>query len=84
MTPIKHEEFEGIRVTPNLYTTLNEIDTFSQALDDVLAKGITAYLRRSQLVFELDLSACRLRASPKVLVDSFGRRKLRSRALLTN
>ena len=42
MTPIKHEEFEGIRVTPNLYTTLNEIDTFSQAIDDVLAKGITA------------------------------------------
>jgi isopenicillin-N epimerase len=42
VTPIKHEEFEGIRVTPNLYTTLNEIDTFSQAIDEVLAKGITA------------------------------------------
>jgi selenocysteine lyase/cysteine desulfurase len=41
VTPIKHEEFDGIRVTPNLYTTLNEIDTFSQAIDDVLARGIT-------------------------------------------
>jgi len=40
VTPIKHEEFEGIRVTPNLYTTLNEIDTFSQAIDEVLARGI--------------------------------------------
>ena len=40
VTPIKHDEFQGIRVTPNLYTTLNEIDTFSRALEDVLAKGI--------------------------------------------
>ena len=42
VTPIKHEEFDGIRVTPNLYTTLNEIDTFSQAVEEVLAKGIGA------------------------------------------
>ena len=40
VTPIKHDEFQGIRVTPNLYTTLNEIDTFSRALADVSAKGI--------------------------------------------
>jgi isopenicillin-N epimerase len=40
VTPIKHDEFHGIRVTPNLYTTLNEIDTFSRALGDVIAKGI--------------------------------------------
>ena len=42
VTPIKHEEFDGLRVTPNLYTTLNEIDTFSQAVEEVLAKGIGA------------------------------------------
>jgi len=40
VTPIKHEEFEGIRVTPNLYTTLNEIDTFTHAIEEVLAKGL--------------------------------------------
>ena len=42
VTPIKHDEFQGIRVTPNLYTTLNEIDTFSRAVEEVLAKGIPA------------------------------------------
>ena len=29
VTPIKHAEFEGVRVTPNLYTTLDEVDTFA-------------------------------------------------------
>ena len=27
-TPINHAEYTGIRVTPNVYTTLEEIDTF--------------------------------------------------------
>src|SRR5689334_24941109 len=27
-TPIVHEEFKGIRITPNVYTTLNELDRF--------------------------------------------------------
>ena len=40
VTPIKHDEFQGLRVTPNVYTTLDEIDTFSQAIDEVLARGI--------------------------------------------
>jgi selenocysteine lyase/cysteine desulfurase len=40
VTAIKHDEFQGIRVTPNLYTTLNEIDTFSRALEHVIATGI--------------------------------------------
>jgi selenocysteine lyase/cysteine desulfurase len=31
-TPIVHAEYEGARVTPNVYTTLEEIDTFSRAL----------------------------------------------------
>src|SRR5438270_11796817 len=25
-TPIVHEEFQGIRITPNIYTTLGELD----------------------------------------------------------
>lgn len=31
-TPIVHAEYEGVRVTPNVYTTLEEIDTFAAAL----------------------------------------------------
>jgi isopenicillin-N epimerase len=31
-TPIVHAEYEGARVTPNVYTTLEEIDTFARAL----------------------------------------------------
>jgi isopenicillin-N epimerase len=32
-TPIVHAEYEGIRVTPNVYTTLDEIDTFTDAME---------------------------------------------------
>jgi selenocysteine lyase/cysteine desulfurase len=37
-TPIVHEEYEGVRVTPNVYTTLDEIDTFAAAMETI-AKG---------------------------------------------
>ena len=37
---IKHPEFEGIRVTPHVYTTLEEIDRFSDAMKDILKTGI--------------------------------------------
>ena len=39
-TPIVHEEYEGVRVTPNVYTTLDEIDTFSTAMEQICAKGV--------------------------------------------
>ena len=39
-TPIIHEEFEGLRVTPNVYTTLEEIDTFATAMETIAAKGV--------------------------------------------
>ena len=39
-TPITHEEFEGLRVTPNVYTTLEEIDTFAAAMEQIAAKGV--------------------------------------------
>ena len=39
VTPIKHDEFEGIRVTPNVYTTLEEIDRFCDAMEAVIRKG---------------------------------------------
>jgi selenocysteine lyase/cysteine desulfurase len=39
-TPIVHAEYEGVRVTPNVYTTLDEIDTFASAMEEVAAKGL--------------------------------------------
>ncbi|HZB25035.1 MAG TPA: aminotransferase class V-fold PLP-dependent enzyme [Vicinamibacterales bacterium] len=34
-TPIVHAEYEGVRVTPNVYTTLDEIDTFAGAMEEL-------------------------------------------------
>jgi isopenicillin-N epimerase len=42
VTAIKHPELQGLRITPNLYTTLNEIDTFVDAIGDVLKAGAQA------------------------------------------
>ncbi len=42
VTPIKHAEFEGIRVTPNVYTTLEEVDTFANVVERILEKGLPA------------------------------------------
>ncbi len=39
-TPIKHAEFSGIRITPNVYTTLNELDRFCEIVTSVAKKGI--------------------------------------------
>jgi isopenicillin-N epimerase len=40
VTPIKHAEFNGIRVTPNVYTTLDEVDSLAQELERVLDRGL--------------------------------------------
>lgn len=37
-TPIVHAEYEGVRVTPNVYTTLEEVDTFAAAMEEI-ARG---------------------------------------------
>ena len=37
-TVIKHAEFEGIRVTPNVYTTVRDVDTFAEAVEKFLQK----------------------------------------------
>ena len=37
-TPIGHPEWEGLRVTPNVYTTIDEIDRFAAAMEKI-AKG---------------------------------------------
>lgn len=39
-TPIVHEEFRGLRITPNVYTTLNELDRFCEVMRRVATKGL--------------------------------------------
>jgi len=39
-TPIVHAEFKGIRITPNVYTTIDEIDLFADKVLEVAKKGI--------------------------------------------
>lgn len=39
-TPIVHDEFTGIRITPNVYTTLWELDRFCDVVADVVKKGL--------------------------------------------
>jgi selenocysteine lyase/cysteine desulfurase len=41
-TPIVHDEFRGLRITPNVYTTLNELDRFCDVMRTVATKGIPA------------------------------------------
>ncbi len=40
MTPIVHAEFSGIRITPNVYTTPDEIDIFAEKVMEAIKKGI--------------------------------------------
>jgi selenocysteine lyase/cysteine desulfurase len=39
-TPIVHPEFSGIRITPSIYTSVGEIDTFTDAVLTGIKKGI--------------------------------------------
>jgi isopenicillin-N epimerase len=39
-TPLIHEEFSGLRVTPNVYTTLDEVDRFAEMVLSALKTGI--------------------------------------------
>ena len=41
-TAINRPEYNGIRVTPNIYTPLEEIDTFVAAMEDLLRNGLPA------------------------------------------
>ena len=42
VTPIVHDEFRGLRITPNVYTTLGEVDAFTEEMERVIAKGLPA------------------------------------------
>ena len=39
-TPIVHDEFSGIRITPNVYTTLWELDRFADVVEQVAKRGL--------------------------------------------
>jgi len=40
-TPILHAEFNGLRITPNVYTTVDEIDVFGDKMVQAIRKGIS-------------------------------------------
>ena len=40
VTPIMHEEFQGLRITPNLYTTMPELDYFCEVYEHVARNGL--------------------------------------------
>ena len=39
-TPIVHEEFQGLRITPNVYTTLGELDRFCEQMETIAQRGL--------------------------------------------
>ena len=39
-TPITHAQFEGVRISPNVFTTLEELDRFSDAMQRVVRHGL--------------------------------------------
>lgn len=40
VTPIIHDEFRGLRITPNVYTQLKELDRFCEVMTDIAKKGL--------------------------------------------
>ncbi len=40
VTTIKHPEFEGVRVSPHVYTTIEEIDRFCDVMEDIIKHGV--------------------------------------------
>ncbi len=40
VTPIRHDEFDGIRVSPSLYTTHEELDRFCDAMEYAIEHGL--------------------------------------------
>ncbi len=42
VTPIKHRQFEGLRITPNVYSTLEELDRFVEAMTGIVRNGLPA------------------------------------------
>jgi selenocysteine lyase/cysteine desulfurase len=45
--PGQRYPYQGIRITPNIYTTLEEIDTFAAAVEDALKNGLPSQAPRT-------------------------------------
>jgi selenocysteine lyase/cysteine desulfurase len=41
-TPIGHEQFKGLRITPSVYTTFDEIDRFVEVMETLARRGLPA------------------------------------------
>ena len=41
VTAIKHAQFEGIRVSPSVYSSLEELDRFCEAVQNAIADGLS-------------------------------------------
>jgi selenocysteine lyase/cysteine desulfurase len=39
-TAIKHDEFEGLRITPSVYTTLEQLDRFCERVEQAIDRGL--------------------------------------------
>ncbi len=37
---IMHDEFQGLRISPSVYTTLEELDRFSEAMEWAIKHGL--------------------------------------------
>ena len=42
VTPLVHDEFDGVRVTPSIYTTAGDVDRFVGIVTSVIEKGLPA------------------------------------------
>ena len=42
VTPIVHEEFKGLRITPSVYTTFEELDRFAEVMETIAQRGLPA------------------------------------------
>ena len=40
VTPIMHEEFQGLRITPNVYTTVSELNRFCEQMELIARNGL--------------------------------------------
>ena len=40
VTPINHDEFHGLRISPSVYTTIEELDRFVEAMETVIRGGL--------------------------------------------
>jgi selenocysteine lyase/cysteine desulfurase len=40
VTPIRHAQFKGVRISPSVFTTLEELDRFADAMEQVVRHGL--------------------------------------------